>query len=305
MNKLILVILIIIASLSNIYAFNTNTDFNKEQYYGENINLGISNISSLEVTKITISIFSNYENYYSNTFEISEVGDIPIVFDDQVYSYSKINYKLLDINDNVVEEKEFDINLIDNQEISDFYLCNQTNCTTAEIPRNYDFWVDEEIYVISDKINNNKFLYNITIETDSEQENQTQLSDENIQFPYLLPSNSIVGYDHYKITLEIIEKQTNKIFLKKINFNLSEMTEKENREIVTKNMSSETEEIIVPSEDHNQIISDNQTQKEPEKKKTNYILIIVIAVVAMVIVLLLISNKSGANRRLSRKQKNE
>jgi hypothetical protein len=132
MKKAIFFLILSLIISPCIYGFTTNTDFNKNIYYGETLDLGIYDINYLDVEKITISIFSIYENYFSNTYDILEVEDIPIVFDDQVYFNSKINYKLLDINDNIIEEKEFDINLVTNLEIKDFYLCNKTVVQTQK-----------------------------------------------------------------------------------------------------------------------------------------------------------------------------
>lgn len=316
MKKAIFFLILSLIISPCIYGFTTNTDFNKNIYYGETLDLGIYDINYLDVEKITISIFSIYENYFSNTYDILEVEDIPIVFDDQVYFNSKINYKLLDINDNIIEEKEFDINLVTNLvtnlEIKDFYLCNKTSCTDAEKPRNYDFWIDEDIYLNSEIIDNNKFQYNITIETDLEQENQTLLYDENVKLPYLIPSNSIAGNEYYKITLEIIVKETNKRFFKNVYFALSELTEAEHREIMNEILYPEEEplaqqKIITPADNSRENISEEHTQysETGAENKNKYILITVIATVVVVFIFLLFSNKKSPNRRQNREKNHE
>jgi hypothetical protein len=316
MKKAIFFLILSLIISPCIYGFTTNTDFNKNIYYGETLDLGIYDINYLDVEKITISIFSIYENYFSNTYDISEVEDIPIVFDDQVYFNSKINYKLLDINDNIIEEKEFDINLVTNLvtnlEIKDFYLCNKTSCTDAEKPRNYNFWINQDVYVISEEINNEKFLYNITIETDLEQENQTLLSVENILWPYLIPNNSIVGNEHYKIVIEIIEKETNKRFFKNVYFALSELTEAEHREIMNEIIYPEEEPLIeqestTPTDNSEEGVLEEYTQySETDNTNNNkYILITIIATIVVVFIFFLFSNKKSSNRRLNRKKNHE
>jgi hypothetical protein len=166
--------------------------------------------------------------------------------------------------------------------------------------------------VISEEINNEKFLYNITIETDLEQENQTLLSVENILWPYLIPNNSIVGNEHYKIVIEIIEKETNKRFFKNVYFALSELTEAEHREIMNEIIYPEEEPLIeqestTPTDNSEEGVLEEYTQySETDNTNNNkYILITIIATIVVVFIFFLFSNKKSSNRRLNRKKNHE
>lgn len=290
--------------LSNIYAYNYNVDFNSPHYYEEQIDIGISDLNNTEINIININIFSSYETYLNYDYSIEEIKEIPIIFNNQVSPNLKIVYAFFDINENIIEEEEFDLNLMDNLEIGDFYLCYSEDCNPNDIPRNYDFWIDEDIYLSSDNINQDKFNYNVIIETN----NQILLADQNTQLPYLIPNNIIAGQERYKLTIDIIDKTNLKKYTKEIRFALSEITENENREIFTQIIESEDTE----ADSENQIVgnivepeSDSEKTEDTEidtanSKSKNYWIWIVVAIITIIV--FMVFSKPNKNRREGRKK---
>lgn len=302
---------IFIFIISNIYAYNT--DYNNEFYYGEVIDIGISDISNPNIEYINIIIYTDFETLLDNNYTIEEITEIPVYLDNQISSNLKISYKFMGANDILIEEKEFQIDITENTDVGDFYLCNTEDCKNS-IPDNYDFWFDEEIFVFSDKINYDKFTYNITTETDKTSDNIVLLTDKNITFPYKILNTTIAGYERYKLTIEILDKVKEKRYTQRIDFALSEITEEENRRIMDQLIEiNRQEEINANQEEDSEIIEEQppvderpssvpiiEDSEKPQKINAFLILLIVIFIL---IILMAVFNKPKKNRRTNRKKR--
>lgn len=302
--------------LSNIYAYNL--DNNQTYYYGSIIDIGISDlnsVSNIDVTQINyvnISVSSDYETYIDYDYNLEEISEIPIQFDKDIASKLKIKYVFFDNADNIIKEEEININLVENLDIGNFYLCSDKDCQKDLLPKNYDFWIDDTIFVSADKIDYEKYNYNIFIQIDQENNNTVLLSEENIVFPYEIFNDVIVGHNYYKIIIEMISKD-NEIYLQEIYFRLSNLKEIENRQLIS--------EITTNNENSTNILQENNnledvSQKDIDTQKTEEIefnkqetkldnkWFFVVGFVVFILVIWFLSNlkKPNQNRQIIRKE---
>lgn len=317
-NKWFLLVIFVFL-ISNIYAYNT--DYNTEFYYGEIIDIGISSIDNPNIEYVNVLLYTDFETYLDNYYELDEISEIPLYLDDQTSPNLKIKYKFLDTEDNLIEEKEFLINIVENTDIGNFYLCYTGDCKDS-VPNNYDFWYDEDVFVFSDKIDYEKYTYNMIIETDKVNDNVMLLTDNNINIPYTIPNTTIAGHERYRLTIEIIDKIREKTYTQNINFALSEITEADNRLIMDRiieineqneatnaNINDEDFDDIEDkqteiSEDKEEPIHDDNIQDTENKPKNNVYLIILIVIFVLIIFIMIFSKPNKEkNRRTSRKKK--
>ncbi len=302
--------------LSNIYAYNLENG--KTYYYGSILDIGISDlnsVSNIDVTQINyvnISVSSDYETYISYDYNLEEISEIPIQFDKDIASKLRISYIFFDNVDNIIKEEEININLVENLDTSNFYLCSDKDCQKDLLPKNYDFWIDDAIFVSADKIDYEKYNYNIFIQIDQENNNTLLLSEENIVFPYEIFNDVIVGHNYYKIIIEMISKD-NEIYLQEIYFRLSNLKEIENRQLVSEiTTNNETTTNILQENNNLETASqkeiDTQKAEEIELNKQDTKLdnkwFFVVGFVVFILVIWFLSNlnKPNQNRRIIRKE---
>lgn len=297
-----ILLLLFVLFLGN-FVFCLTPNFSEVNYSGQVIDVGISNYNPLTKT-VSISIYSAYENYFERIFLISETDYIPVILDSQIDSDTKIKYKLYDINNVLLEEKEFLLNLEIYSDLPNFYLCKKADCSEFEIPENYDFWIDEDVFVISDKFNAD-FKYNIIIMDNKKNE---IFSETEINFPYLINTNSISGHKNYNLMIEIINKNINLKFINSsVDFTLEDTTKERHEEIINDIQNPSLEENIIIEEKEEQIVrtdkaplKDLNTTTElinPEKGKNNlYIFLLIILILIILVAVIPKKQKRRLNR---------
>lgn len=291
---------------SNIFAFNAYK--NSPFYYDEIIDFGISNIDTQNISYLQLTIFSDHETFLDLDYSIDDAKNIPLTFDKSTPSLLSVKYLFFDEKDQIVDENFFAINLLD-QNNTDIYLSYSKDCNLENTPNNYDFWFDDSFYLCLITNDFDKFTYDVLIESNG----KSLVSEKNIELPFIIPNNLIRGYENYSINIEVTDKDTKKKILKKISFNLSELTKQEHENLM---------KYMTNFEDINNTVINNEKQKESEykeqedinidsegnnisesKKKLNFIPILAMFFAIFLILIILISNKKNktVNRRIKRK----
>lgn len=214
MKRIILIFLFLL--ISNIYAYSTN--FQENSYYDEIIDVGLKDLEFSESTIVKISIYGVTELYYENTFLISEIKYIPIVFNNDIPGILEVIYEFKDNSGNIIDRKEYNLRLTE-PSIPNFYLCSKESC----LNNNFEFWLGDDVSLDIDKSYSN-LEYVLSIETNQK---QVLFQDSNISFPYKIPKNLISGNYKYDLVINITDKNNNRLFRKEMKFILLDITKEE------------------------------------------------------------------------------
>lgn len=304
MNSRVFLIFMGLFVISNIYAYNYNIDFNKEYYYEETIDIGITGITDQDISYINITISSPQETYLNYDYSIDEITEVPVVFNKQVFSDINISYTFYDINDSIINTEEQSLKILSNPTLPEFYLCKEANCNLETIKTGNYFNSDDDIFIVTNlgKNYNKDLNYSITIDF----ADKILFYEENVSFPYEIYKNQILGHSFYNLRIDCIDNPTGKNFVKSLSFELSENTKEEQRLILASIVNPDIEEeqtlentnTSVPEAD---ISSVSQFYEKPEKSLNIYVIIgITIFIIAILIV---IFSKKESNRRQNRKRR--
>lgn len=242
-------------------AFAGTPNFFGITYYEEVIDIGVQDYNE-NAMSVTITVYCDYESYFSRNYLLSDAESIPFFLEHQMDSETKVRYEFFDANNNLIEEKEIDLNLMIHPKLPAPYLCVGNGCKEEDIQA-YDFWKNELIFLDCAQ-DDDGFTYDIKIEAEGigdGDENTVLLSEQNIELPYLIKSNIILGYQDYVLTLEMKENVSGKVFLKKIHFTLQDYEKEEYDSIVR--------ESLYPQEEIDEDIDNEWQEKAVENTISN------------------------------------
>jgi hypothetical protein len=276
MKKIIIILFLVLASNS---VFSYSPNFSEINYYDQIIDIGLSDINYPEETTVKISIYGITEKYYDNSFLISEIEYIPIIFSKEIPGILEVIYEFKDISGNIIDKKTFSL-VLKNPEIPNFYLCNLDNCTGSIT----EFWKNEDLFLTVDAFNSN-LEYSIAIETDNSLESKVLFQDKNITFPYAIPKNLILGHYQYKLIINIFDKEKNNKFQKELNFILVDITKEEYSKLTDYMLYSEENKGI--SEEDIELTESNNEEIETKSSNLKYYLVFAFVIIIILSIFLI------------------
>jgi hypothetical protein len=177
--KIYLILLLLL--IPNLYAFNPVFRDSPIHYYGEMINLGITDDLPIDVDYFIISIYSKETEqlYFLQDISIYDKNNIYFVPSDIFSQRLIVNYKFYEEDDTLIEDVNYDLNL----KLSDFSL-NYVFCKDIFCFENSNYFVfQEDIFILNkDNIFNDVF-YDIKIFNEYD---NLILDLNNISLPYKL-----------------------------------------------------------------------------------------------------------------------
>jgi len=195
---LLLFIFLIIISTS-VFSISLDIDPSKDYYFTEDIDLKPLNLQE-EVYYFEIVITSQEGDLFFKEIFLKEEDSIIFRFDEVYPSNLILKYTFFSYTDNILETKDFSLNLKSPENEATFYFCKDFLCEKEvfnPIPSNQDF------YIFS---NNNQIIYQITISS----EDVNFYKEVNSSLPYKL--NLQEGVYDLKITSKEIFPNIDKSF---------------------------------------------------------------------------------------------
>ncbi len=291
-------------------------------YYEEVIDIGVQGYTENAVS-VAVTVYCDYECYFSRNYLLSDAESIPFFLEHQMDSETKVKYEFFDSNSNLIDKKEVDLNLMIYPGLPAPYLCVGNGCK-EEDTQVYYFWKNELIFLDCAQ-DTNGFTYDIKIEaegTGGGDESTVLLSERNIELPYLIKSNMILGYQDYVLTLEMKETASGKVFLKKIDFTLLDYEKEEYdslvreslypQEVIDENVGNEGQEKAVETTISNNTEKESKGSQATQKDDIDtghyllFVFLLLLLFIAMVSFLMPKANNKREDRRKREKAgKNE